>query len=182
MESVYFESSVFLAVINGEANGPQIRSLLRELKDKRVRIYTSIITLQEISVLSFRHGTVADDLAGKLHKMARIASVTKDVALTAAKFEAQLKDLGKLPKHDEQTKDNRRRKWDCFHIATAMCLKCGTLFSCDDGLLKRKAQLKIDSMEFSPPVPKAGALDLREKRGGASNGEDEVKSSPAEVR
>ena len=88
MESVYFDSSVFLAVIVGEKNGPQIRSLLRELKTKRIRIYTSIITLQEISVLSFRRGGTADDPVARLHKMARIAAVTKDVALTAAKLEA----------------------------------------------------------------------------------------------
>ena len=49
---MYLESSVFLAVINGESNGPEIRALLKELKIARIRIYTSIITVQEIAVLS----------------------------------------------------------------------------------------------------------------------------------
>ncbi|MEP7365108.1 MAG: PIN domain-containing protein [Acidobacteriota bacterium] len=166
MESVYFESSVFIAVLNGEPTGKQIRSLLRELKKNGVRIYTSIITVQEISVLSFRRGTVAADPVSKLSKMARVSGITKEMALTAAKLEAQVKDQGKLPK-EEQISENRRRKWDCFHIAAAMCLKCECVYSCDGGFLKRKTQLGIDSLRFSEPIPDAPPLDLepaKEKR------------------
>jgi predicted nucleic acid-binding protein len=161
VESVYFDSSVFLAVIVGEKNGPQIRALLRELKQKRTRIYTSIITLQEISVLSFRRGGTADDPVSKLHKMARIAGMTKDIALTAAKLEAQIKDLAKEPKEPDLIAENRRRKWDCFHIATAMALHCSTVFSCDEKFRKRKKQLGIEDMDFLPPVPTTGELDLQ---------------------
>jgi predicted nucleic acid-binding protein len=159
LESVYLESSVFLAVINGEANGPEIKALLKELKDNKIRIYTSIITVQEIAVLSFRHGSVADDPAGKLHKMARVVTLTKEMALTAAKLEAQLKDLAKAPKALDVIAENRRRKWDCFHIAAAMCLKCATIYSSDDGFRKRKNQLGL-TIDILPPVPKAGILDL----------------------
>jgi predicted nucleic acid-binding protein len=182
VDSVYFESSVFLAVISGEKNGPQIRSLLKELKRKGIRIYTSIITVQEIAVLSFRRGTVADDPASKLHKMARIVGITKEMALTAAKLEAQLKDLGKLPKDEDQIIENRRRKWDCFHVAAAMCLKCGTVFSSDEKFLKRKTQLGITSLHFSPPVPTEGQLDLRPEKGSTETHARENQPSSPEVR
>jgi predicted nucleic acid-binding protein len=150
-----------LAVIAGSKNGSQIRALLSELKAKHFRIYTSIITLQEISVLSFRRGTVVDDPVSKLRKLARVFGVTKEVALTAAKLEAQIKDISKEPHAIDPVAENRRRKWDCFHIATAMFLKCSTVFSSDEQFLKRKKQLGIDSMEFSKPVPTEPLLDLK---------------------
>jgi predicted nucleic acid-binding protein len=159
VDSVYFESSVLLAILSGEDSAKKIRSLARELKKNKVRIYTSMITVQEISVLSFRRGTVVDDPLSKLHKMVRFASPTKEICLTAAKLEAQIKDNAKLPK-DEQINENRRRKWDCFHIATAMCLGCKTIYTEDEKFLKRKKQLGIDSLEFSPPIPKEPLLDL----------------------
>jgi hypothetical protein len=110
-------------------------------------------------VLSYRRGSIADDPSGKLHKMARVASITKDMALTAAKLEAQLKDIGKAPKAVDQIAENRRRKWDCFHIAAAMCLKCKTVYSSDAGFLKRKEQLGL-SIDFSRPIPTTASFDL----------------------
>jgi predicted nucleic acid-binding protein len=154
VRSAYFDTSVFLAIFNKEPTGPQIRSLLRELKRDKVRIYTSIIRVQEVSVLSFRKGRVADDNYIKLGKLARIESITKEIALTAAKIEAQLIDA--LPVRDQD--ENRRRKWDCFHIATAMHLGCGTLYAEDPKLIKRKEQLSIQGIEFCQPRPRT--LDL----------------------
>ena len=154
MSSVYFDTSVFLAIFNKEPSGPQIKALLRELRRDRIRIYTSIITIEEVSVLSFRKGTRADDNYIKVGKLARIETITREIALTAAKIEAQLIDL--TPTKDQD--DNRRRKWDCFHIATAMCLGCGTLYAEDSKLLRRKSQLSITNMDFSLPRPKAPEL------------------------
>jgi hypothetical protein len=61
------------------------------------------------------------------------------------------------PKDQEE---NRRRKWDCFHIATAMCLGCGTLYAEDSKLLKRKDQLAIDGIDFRLPRPRNPELLL----------------------
>ncbi len=150
MEPAYFDTSVFLAIFNGEPTARGIRGLLRELKRDKVRIYTSIITVQEVSVLSFRAGRPFDDNHSKVGKLARIYTITREVALTAAKLEAQVID--QTPVRDQL--DNKRRKWDCFHIATAMFLECRELFSVDDGMLKRKDQLGIKGVSFLPPVPR----------------------------
>ncbi len=90
MRSVYFDTSVFLAIFKGEPEAKEIRQLFRELKSERIRAYTSIITIEEVSVLSFRYGTVASDNYSKVSRLARIVGITKETALTAAKFEAQL--------------------------------------------------------------------------------------------
>lgn len=162
MESVYFESSVFIAIFNGESSVEGIRQLLKELKRNKIHIYTSMVTVQEVSVLSYRRGTVATDNYSKISKLARIQGMTKDIALTAAKYEANILDNIRPRERDAQIENNRRRKWDCFHIATAMELHCKTLYSLDDGMLARKEHLNIGSMEFSLPNPKEPDLDLQQ--------------------
>ena len=158
MESAYFDSSPFIAIFKGEDRNEDIRELLRELKKQRVRISTSIITIQEVSVLSYRFGTIASDNYVRVNRLARIEGLSKDVALTVAKLEAQIVDrLKGLAKTDKE-EDNKRRKWDCFHIATAMCLKCRVLYSLDKGMLARKEQLQIRDLDFS--IPKAVTLRL----------------------
>ena len=155
MLSVYFDTSVFLAIFNAEQSGPQIKTLLRELKKERVRIYTSIITIQEVSVLSFRKGGAGDDNYVQVGKLARIETITREIALLAAKIEAQLIDS--LPKDQE---DNKRRKWDCFHIATAMQLGCSTLYAEDAKLIRRKDQLSL-SIDCALPRPRSPELPLK---------------------
>jgi predicted nucleic acid-binding protein len=158
VEPAYFDTSVFIAIFNGEPTGHGIKALLRELKRDKVRIYTSIITVQEVSVLSFRAGQVYDDNHAKVNKLARIQTITREIALTAAKLEAKVLDL--TPKRDQI--DNRRRKWDCFHIATAMQLGCRQLYTVDEGMLARESHLSIQGIQFLPPLPRA--LDLFEPR------------------
>ncbi len=160
MDSAYFDSSVFLAIFNKEPTGTAIKALLKELKRDKVRIYTSIITIQEVSVLSFRRGTLVTDHYAKVDKLARIEGITKEIALTAAKLEAQIKDLGQASDTKEQQEENRRRKWDCFHLATALSLQCKTFYALDPKLLKRREQLSITSMEFCRPEPKKPSLDF----------------------
>ena len=53
---VYFDSSVFLSIFMGESSGPSIKQLLQELTRDKTKIYTSIITIQEVSVHAFRRG------------------------------------------------------------------------------------------------------------------------------
>jgi predicted nucleic acid-binding protein len=121
---------------------------LKELKRDKIRIYTSIITVQEVSVQTFRKGFAAADNYAKVNKLSRIQEITKEIALTAAKLEAQIVDQT-APKDRE---DNKRRKWDCFHVATAMELGCRTLYTSDDKMLKRKGQFGLAGMDFSKPI------------------------------
>jgi predicted nucleic acid-binding protein len=145
-DPVYFDSSVFLAIFVG--SDPQIKELLKELRRDKIRIYTSIVTIQEVSVQTFRKGFSASDNYTKVNKLARIQGITKEIALTAAKLEAQIIDQT-APKERE---DNKRRKWDCFHVATAMELGCRTLYASDEKLLKRKTQFGLAGMDFSKPI------------------------------
>jgi predicted nucleic acid-binding protein len=149
-DPVYFDSSIFLAIFMGEKSGSSIKELLKELKRDKTKIYTSIITIQEVSVQTFRKGYTAADNYSKVNKLARIHGITKEIALTAAKLEAH--QIDQTP--EKQREDNKRRKWDCFHIATAMELGCRTFYASDEKMLKRKAQLGITGMDFAKPVPK----------------------------
>jgi predicted nucleic acid-binding protein len=150
-DPVYFDSSVFLAIFMGESSGPSIKELLKELKRDKTKIYTSIVTIQEVSVQTFRRGATASDNFTKVSKLARIEGITKDIALTAAKLEAHVIDQTKV----KDREDNKRRKWDCFHVATAMEMGCRTFYAIDDKLLKRKDQLGITNIAFSKPVPRS---------------------------
>src|SRR5205814_2244546 len=71
------------------------------------------------------------------------------LALTAAKIEAQLRDIADqesakrdkkkpptLQQQIDRACENRRRKWDCFHIATALVLECEVMYSTDEKLQK----------------------------------------------
>ena len=144
MRTVYFDASVFLAIFNGEPAAEDIGQLLKELKKERTRIYTSIVTVQEVSVAAYRHGGSGDDNHSKVSKLARVAGVTKDVALKAARLEARLTDLVQSPRDREQVKENRRRKWDCFHIATALDRNCGILYALDDRMLNKQQHLGVN--------------------------------------
>ena len=184
MRSVYFDTSVFLAIFKGEPQAKEIRQLFRELKLERIRAYTSIITIEEVSVLSFRYGTVASDNHSKVSRLARVIGISRETALTAAKFEAQLIDPCAImqflwdryrplrsslaadrapdiirPRDDrEKAAENRRRRWDCFHIATAVELGCEALYSGDKKMLTRKEHLKLGSLKFLLPKPEKPSL------------------------
>ena len=150
--TVYFDSSVFLSVLNGDSSAQQIRFLLADLQKEKTKICTSIITIQEVSVGCYRLGSIAADNHGYVKKLARIEGVTRDVALTAAKLEARIIDDFK-GKATEKQLDNKRRKWDCFHIATAQCLKCASLYTLDLAMLNRQSRLEIKGIKFSLPGP-----------------------------
>lgn len=166
-KTVYFDTSVFLEIGAKRSKvAKEIRALLKELQEERVRIYTSIITVQEVSVASFRQGALAKDIHGDVHSLARIYQITKEVALTAAHREAELKDIAEKeelkrsqskPETDEQRIEricaNRRRKWDCFHIATAQAIGCSIIYSTDTGMQKRPAQMGIRNLRVLAPKP-----------------------------
>ncbi|MGA7411386.1 MAG: type II toxin-antitoxin system VapC family toxin [Bryobacteraceae bacterium] len=154
MTAAYFDTSVFIDIFLAADTAPGIRALLRELKHDKVRIYTSIITVQEVSVLSFRAGRPFDDNHAKVNKMARIQTITREIALTAAKLEAQILDL--TPSRDQV--ENRRRKWDCFHVATAMALGCSVLYTTDKPMLAKQGRLKLSGISFLEPLPRGLTL------------------------
>jgi predicted nucleic acid-binding protein len=165
MSPVYFDTSVFLAILAGEPKAAQVKALLRELKADKIRIYTSILTVQEVSVASFKHGTLFTDNHTKLAKLARIAGVTKEVALTAAKFEADIILASKktVSKADQATiDDNRRRKFDCFHLATAVALNCAVLYAFDD---QYSSKCKVCGVSLSVGVPEPRTPSLLDQIG-----------------
>ena len=153
--TVYFDSSVFISVLSADATAQQVRDPLEELQKEKIKIYTSI-TIQEVSVDCFKNGTIATDNHSLVKKLARIEGITRDVAVTAAKLEAQI--INGYGNATAKSADNKRRKWDCFHIATAQCLKCAWLYSFDDGMLKRESKLHIQGVRFSKPAPLAAGL------------------------
>lgn len=159
MPAVYFDTSVFLAVIARQPKAQQVRALLPELKADKIRIYTSILTVQEVSVSSFLHGSVFGDYHTKISRLARIKGVTKEIALTAAKFEAAIvahAKKGKPRAEQQRINDNRRRKFDCFHLATALALGCSTFYAFDDKFEGRCVSLDLPMRVLEPSARKPG--------------------------
>lgn len=162
MAYAYFDSDAFLSVLAKEPSAPQVRAVLAELKADKVRIYTSILTVQEVSVSSFSHGGAFQDFHSKVSRLARIKSVTKDIALTAAKFEAvildQIKKNQPRSEAEKQAKaiENKRRKFDCFHLATAVVLGCSRFYAFDGKYQSRVATLglMIQVVRPAPMKPK----------------------------
>lgn len=153
MRTVYFDTSVFLAILKGEPAAKEIELLIKELKHDRVRIYTSIITIQEVSVASFKHGGSGNDDHAKVSKLARVTSITKGIALGAARLEARMIHSVRPRSAGERIMENRRRKWDCFHIATAVDRNCDVLYALDEKLLKKKEWLDVGALQFLTPRP-----------------------------
>jgi len=164
---VYFDTSIFIEMgARKSKHAKNIKTLLTDLKADKARIYTSILTVQELSVAAYRKGSTGRDTYGDINRMARIYGMTKDVVLTAAKREAELKDLAaeneskrdpkKLETEDEKLEricENRRRKWDCFHLATAQLLGCPDMYSTDENLKKRPIQMGIKNLKVVGPEP-----------------------------
>lgn len=170
--TVYFDTSIFFEMANANKKSKvtkDLKELLKELADERVRIYTSIITVQELSVAVYRRGAKSKDTYGDISRLARIYGVTKDVALTAAHREAELKDA--LEEQHSKSKgvseeqrlericENRRRRWDCFHIATAQTLGCTVLYSTDTGMLPRQNQLALKGIRIKRPAPTPATIE-----------------------
>jgi len=159
MAAAYFDTSVFLAVLAKQPQAAKVRSLLDELRADKVRIYTSILTLQEVSVSSFLHSQMFSDHHTKMAALARITGVTKEIALTAAKFEAAiLMDAKKSPQKNQVVIDNRRRKFDCFHIATALAHNCSRLYAFDDKFEGRCKSLGLHQLIVLTPEPHKPSL------------------------
>ncbi len=160
--AVYFDSSVFLDIFRGNDIDGSILALLKELKRKKAKIHTSIITIEEVSVDHFRKGKVASANYSKVHKFAMIEGINQDIALTTAKLEAALLDSSGSLDDQQKAAENKRRRWDMFHIATAMCYQCGVFYTTDEGFAQRQKRLGITSIVFLPPKPENLPLELRD--------------------
>jgi predicted nucleic acid-binding protein len=164
LDSAYFDSSVFLAIFNGEPSAIGIKQLLSELRrNRKSKVCTSIITIQEISVLSFISGANRDAAENytRVDRFARIYGITKDIALRAAELEAAMLERMRRMTREQQKALSPRRKWDCFHIATAIEMQCRWLYSLDPGMLKCKPLIDArHSIDFLEPQPSKGVLDF----------------------
>jgi len=156
---VYFDTSVFLDIFTKSSpNRLEIFNLLRELKESKVTIFTSILTVEEASVLTYRRGHIAYDNHAAINKMAKIWGIDRDVAMTTAKHEADIRDMFHKSKTQEEMKD--RRRWDCFHIATAQVRECSHLYTTDPGMMKRKGHLGLPDLQILPPRPVSATLNF----------------------
>ena len=71
--TAYLDTSIFLEMgTKGSKHKKRIRELLEELSKDKVRIYTSILTVQELAVATYRAGTTAKDTYGDISSIARI--------------------------------------------------------------------------------------------------------------
>ena len=156
MSNVYFDSCVFISIFKPEKDrAVKVRALLRELKKNNSRIHTSILSIQEASVLAFRRGAVNVDYHGRINAFASIHTITKGIAIRAAQLEAVItKDV------EPEQQDNKRRKWDCFHIATAELLGCTALYTWDEPMSRRGQQLNLPSLRFLTPEPTVPEFDF----------------------
>jgi predicted nucleic acid-binding protein len=163
---VYFDTSVFISIFKPEPErARKVRALLRELKRNNVRIHTSILTIQECSVVSFKRGQVLRDYHAKINALAEIHTIDKDIAVNCSKLEAEI--ISAISAKEQQ---KPRRKWDCFHIATARSLGCSTMYAWDKTMLERCSQLGITDLIFSEPVPIHGELEFVKAKAAIASG------------
>jgi predicted nucleic acid-binding protein len=161
---VYFDTSVFISIFKPEPQrAKKVKALLRELKRNGTRIHTSILSVQECSVVSFKRGQIHRDYHAKINALADIHSIDKEMAINAAKLEAEV--IATIPVKEQQ---KPRRKWDCLHIATARSLGCSKIFTWDRPMLDREQQLDIKDIVFAEPTPTHGELEFSIKRKAAS--------------
>jgi predicted nucleic acid-binding protein len=122
-------------------------------------ITEAMITVQEVTVLTHRRGSVARDNFARVSRLARIVGLNKDISITAAKLEAFISDDAKESESERKLK--YRRKWDCFHIATAQFYACSSLYTNDAPLIGRREQLGIQDMNFSVPTAEDSQFRLK---------------------
>lgn len=157
MSSVYFETSVFISLLKGEERCKDVKDLLRNLKDSDVRIFTSILTIQEISVAAYIAGGKPIDSYEKVSRLARVQNLTKEMVLLAAKYEAAI-----ITNRAGAPVEKARRKWDCFHVATATVIGCSPIYTFDKGMIRNAALFGV-SVPIIEPRPKIKPLPFEDE-------------------
>ena len=161
MDSAYFESSVYIAIFNGEDEAREVQALVREIRKEHAKICTSILTVQEVSVVCYRSGGTQVDNYSKVERMTdRIYGVNREIVLIAAQLEAQILDRARSAAREksERQEENKRRKMDCFHIATALHLDCHRLYSFDPHFESYGKLPMVRSLSIFRPRPKGTEL------------------------
>lgn len=159
-DPAYFDTSTFLELLNTSTQAPDIRLLIAELQASKTRIYTSILTVQEASVLSFMRGNTQWDMYALIAQFARIYSMDKPIAVAAARMEANIRDMFKQRDEGQQEAKHRRR-WDCIHLATAQVLGCRDFYAFDKHFFTREKQLDLGSLRVRPPTSSKPQLPLK---------------------
>jgi predicted nucleic acid-binding protein len=78
MKTAYLDTTIFVEMATKRSKyRSQIRNLLEELKKDRVRIYTSMITVQELAVATYRAGAPARDVFSDINAFARVYNITR---------------------------------------------------------------------------------------------------------
>ena len=138
MARVYFDSTLFLSILANEPTANSVRQLLTELGNSRTGIYTSILTIAECCVGSLRANGDPNKPLELIYDIAKVQSITEDIAISTARIEAKMILL--CPPGEKEPTKRRRRRWDCFHMATALDLKCTALYSFDEDYGKMAEQ------------------------------------------
>lgn len=156
MARVYFDSTLFIAILaQEEPRATNVKSLLAELSRSRTAIYTSILSIAECSVSLMRVGGDATKALELIHDIAKVQSITEEIALATARLEAQLIQL--CPPGERTAGKRRHRRWDCFHMATALDVKCAELYSFDQDYSSMSATCSL-AIACPEPIAKNPTL------------------------
>lgn len=135
---VYIESSVFIALIQKEANRfEDCRAALREAEVGQTRAITSSLTIAE--VVKGKDGLITPESEAKVaaffqHEWLKVVWVDRRVAEEARRLS---RELGLKPP-------------DAIHVATAILLKANRLFTYDKKILD--AADRLGPLEITPPI------------------------------
>lgn len=152
----YIDTSVIINATSKDGNLTELRSLMHELQGDKVRIYTSIVTVQETSVAAFRKGGNGKDTHDVIALLARIVGITRDIAVEAARLEAAIRDFHK--ETPEESEQKQRRRWDCIHLASAIVLGCRHFYTTDKAFATRQRQLQLTSLQVLAPKARKPTL------------------------
>lgn len=156
-EKVYWDSCVWIALINKESRSfENIRPIFERAKKSEVEIYTSIVSLMEVSKkrnCDFSDGsTIIDDIEDfkKIFFYDFINRLQLDinVALLANNF----------------VKCNKINPLDAIHLASSCCYACDIVYTYDKGLLKYNGKTSPSGHPLriaEPPPPEEPMLPLQ---------------------
>ena len=117
------------------------------------------VTVQEVSVADFLSGAGSIERHAMIERGARIHGITRDIALQAAKLEAGIVSKMRTESRDVQRRVSQRRKFDCFHLATALEVNCSRVYTLDQGFQATKSYLELPRwLAVTTPAPRNPGL------------------------
>ncbi len=142
----YFDSNLWLAFLKGEPGHVEdVRTLLKEIKENRGRVVTSVITLIEVAIKAYRVSPAkANTYYSTIDNLATIYAVSPPIALLAAKIEGQF----------------RVRRWDAVHLATAAHHNASVFYTFDEKLQKKDFSAEPSIPNVKKPTPAQRSFDI----------------------